>query len=96
MKMTIGKAAMQMAALVKTRPYHLMISSLRSRQARGRISKIKNFNYGHLPVKTRCVDIQSLISCRVKALIVRAACWGILPIVMAEWLIKCLHLENDQ
>ena len=31
---------------------------------------------------------------RVKALIVGVACWGFLPVNLAEWIIKRLHLEN--
>jgi hypothetical protein len=34
------------------------------------------------------------IASRIKAVIVRAACWGVLPLFLAEWFIKRLHLEN--
>jgi hypothetical protein len=30
---------------------------------------------------------------RIKALIVGAACWGLLPVKLAEWIIGRLHLE---
>ena len=30
---------------------------------------------------------------RVKALIVGAACWGLLHVRLAEWIIRRLHLE---
>lgn len=30
---------------------------------------------------------------RIKALIVGAACWGVIPFGLAGWLIRALHLE---
>lgn len=32
-------------------------------------------------------------STRLKALIVGAACWGVIPVRLAGWLIRALHLE---
>jgi hypothetical protein len=31
---------------------------------------------------------------RIKALVVGAACWGLLSVGLAEWIIRHLHLEE--
>ncbi len=35
----------------------------------------------------------TLFASRVKVLIVGAACWGLIPVVLADWLIRHMHLE---
>ncbi len=37
--------------------------------------------------------MQIEIASRIKALIVGAACWSLLPVKVAEWIIRRLHLE---
>ena len=34
------------------------------------------------------------VASRFKILIVVAACWGVLPVGLAEWLIQRFHLEG--
>jgi len=48
----------------------------------------------HAPPKTTCCRNHTPIASRIKAVVVRAACWGVLPIFLAEWIIKRLHWEN--
>lgn len=43
--------------------------------------------------KTSDSQNSTLIASRSKALIVGAACWGLLPFPLADWLIRRLHLE---
>jgi len=42
------------------------------------------------------IHIRLTISNRTKSFVICAACWGIVPIFLADWLIKHLHLENKQ
>jgi hypothetical protein len=44
--------------------------------------------------KTLCCRNHTPVASGIKAAIVRAACWGVLPLFLAEWFIKRLHLEN--
>ena len=44
--------------------------------------------------KTSCRRNHISISTRIKGLIVRAALWGVLPVNLAECIIKRLHWEN--
>lgn len=44
--------------------------------------------------KTSCCLNHIPISNRINGLIVRAALWGFMPVNLADWIIKRLHLEN--
>jgi hypothetical protein len=60
-------------------------------------TKTKGRNGGdRATLKTLCCRNHTSIASRIKAVIVRAACWGVLPLFLAEWFIKRLHLENAE
>ena len=44
--------------------------------------------------KTNCCRKHTPIASRIKGVIVRAACWGVLPICLAESIIARLGWEN--
>jgi len=46
--------------------------------------------------KTTCCRNHTSIESRVKAVIVRAACWGVLPVVLAQWVIARLDREDRE
>lgn len=43
--------------------------------------------------KTFDIHNRNATASRIKVLNVRAACWGLLPVKLAEWIIGRLHLE---
>ena len=44
--------------------------------------------------KTSCCPNHTPIAPRIKGVIVRAACWGVLPIFLAEWVLARLKREH--
>ena len=60
------------------------------------IKKTKGRNGGDRATrKTIPATYSKGIPCRIKALIVGAACWGVLPVKLAEWLIRVGGLRHE-
>lgn len=56
-------------------------------------TKGRNGGY-HATPKTPSSQNHTRIADRFKVLIILAACWGFMPLALAEWIIKRLRLEN--
>lgn len=54
----------------------------------------RNRGHGATPKATDKRNRIALTS-RIKAFIVGAACWGLLPVALAEWIIRRLRAESE-